>query len=202
MHTSLARRQRHRRALQRRPKAGGSALRRVAIAIPILLLVLAVFATGTGLMFAVGTYNHYAAGLPDPKEALDDLQFEQQTRIYDRTGKIELARLGILKREVVAFDTIPGEMIDATTAIEDKDFWENAGLRSGRHRLGRPGHHRRQAPRRQHDHPAARPGPPPARVGLRGHDLRTQAARDHPVDPPDRGVSRARKARSRSSRPT
>jgi len=128
MHTSLARRQRHRRALGRRPKTGGSALRRVAIAIPILLLVLAVFATGTGLMFAVGTYNHYAAGLPDPKEALTDLQFEQQTRIYDRTGKIELARLGILKREVVAFDTIPGEMIDATTAIEDKDFWDNAGF--------------------------------------------------------------------------
>ena len=79
-------------------------------------------------MFAVGTYNHYAAGLPDPKEALNDLTFEQQTRIYDRTGKIELARLGILKREVIAFDTIPAEMIDATTAIEDKDFWENAGF--------------------------------------------------------------------------
>jgi membrane peptidoglycan carboxypeptidase len=28
----------------------------------------------------------------------------------------------------VAFDTIPGEMIDATTAIEDKDFWDNAGF--------------------------------------------------------------------------
>jgi membrane peptidoglycan carboxypeptidase len=79
-------------------------------------------------MFAVGTYNHYAAGLPDPKEALNDLTFEQQTRIYDRTGKIELARLGILKREVVTFDDIPAEMIDATTAIEDKDFWENAGF--------------------------------------------------------------------------
>ena len=128
MHTSLARRQRHRRALHRRPKTGGSAVRRVAIAIPILLLVLAVFASGTGLMFAVGTYNHYATGLPDPTTALNDLQFEQQTRIYDRTGKIELARLGILKREVVDFDTIPGEMIDATTAIEDKDFWENAGF--------------------------------------------------------------------------
>jgi membrane peptidoglycan carboxypeptidase len=128
MHTSLARRQRHRRALQRRPKAGGSALRRVAIAIPILLLVLAVITTGTGLVFAVGTYNHYAAGLPDPKNVLTDLRFEQQTRIYDRTGKYELARLGILKREVVDFDSIPAEMIDATTAIEDKDFWENPGF--------------------------------------------------------------------------
>ena len=128
MHTSLARRQRHRRALQRRPKAGGSALRRVAIAVPILLLLVVVITTGTGLVFAVGTYNHYAEGLPDPKDALTDLAFEQQTIIYDRTGKIELARLGALKREVVTFDQIPGEMIDATTSIEDKDFWQNAGF--------------------------------------------------------------------------
>ncbi len=128
MHTSLARRQRHRRALQRRPKAGGSALRRVAIAVPIILLVMVVLTAGTGLVFAVGTYNHYAAGLPDPKDALTDLGFEQQTIIYDNTGKRELARLGALKREVVTFDQIPGEMIDATTAIEDKDFWENAGF--------------------------------------------------------------------------
>ncbi len=76
----------------------------------------------------MGTYNHYAAGLPDPKDALTDLGFEQQTIIYDNTGKRELARLGALKREVVTFDQIPGEMIDATTAIEDKDFWENAGF--------------------------------------------------------------------------
>jgi membrane peptidoglycan carboxypeptidase len=128
MHTSLARRQRHRRALQRRPKAGGSAVRRVLIAIPFVLLLLVVLTAGTGLVFAVGTYNHYAAGLPDPKDALTDLGFEQQTIIYDRTGKVELARLGALKREVVTFDQIPGEMIDATTSIEDKDFWQNAGF--------------------------------------------------------------------------
>ena len=128
MHTSLARRQRHRRALQHRPRAGGSALRRVAIAIPIVLLALVVLTTGTGLVFAVATYNHYAAALPDPKEALTGLRFDQQTVVYDRTGKVELARLGALKREVVAFDDIPGEMIDATTAIEDKDFWVNAGF--------------------------------------------------------------------------
>jgi len=128
MHTSLARRQRHRRALQRRPQAGGSALRRVAIAIPIVLLVLLVLTAGTGLVFAVGAYNHYAEGLPDPKAALSNIDFEQQTVIYDRTGKIELARLGALKRQVVTFADIPGEMIDATTAVEDKDFWQNAGF--------------------------------------------------------------------------
>ena len=50
-------------------------------------------------------------------------------------------------------------MIDATTAIEDKDFWENAGLRPDRHRLRRPRHHRRPTARCQHDHAAARCAP-------------------------------------------
>ena len=76
----------------------------------------------------MGAYNYYAQGLPDPVEALTNIPFEQQTVIYDRTGKIELARLGDLKRELVTFEQIPGEVLDATTAIEDKDFWVNAGF--------------------------------------------------------------------------
>ena len=127
MQTSLARRQRHRRALQRRPKAGGSTLGRIASSSSSSCSSSRA-RRGTGVVFAVGAYNHYAAGLPDPKEALTNLEFEQQTIIYDRTGKIELARLGDLKREVVTFDELPAEMIDATTAIEDKDFWSNPGF--------------------------------------------------------------------------
>ncbi|MEO8208023.1 MAG: transglycosylase domain-containing protein, partial [Chloroflexota bacterium] len=51
--------------------------------------------------------------------------------IYDRTGTVELARLGEHKRELVTFDQIPPELIDATTAIEDKDFWSNPGFDLG-----------------------------------------------------------------------
>ena len=83
---------------------------------------------GAGAVVAVGAYNYYASGLPDPVEALTNIPFEQQTVIYDRTGKIELARLGDLKRELVTYDQLPGEIIDATTAIEDKDFWVNPGF--------------------------------------------------------------------------
>ncbi len=129
MQTSLARRQRHRRALQGRPKArGGSTVGRALLVIFLIFLLLSLLTVGAGLVFAVGAYNHYAAGLPEPKEALTNLDFDQQTLIYDRTGKVELAKLGSLRREVVTFDQIPGEMIDATTAIEDKDFWVNAGF--------------------------------------------------------------------------
>ncbi len=129
MQTSLARRQRHRRSLGRRPVGrSGANARRILIAIPIIGLLVAVLLAGTGLLFTAGAYNHYAAGLPDPKSALTDLDFEQQTIVYDRTGKVELARLGTLRREVVTFDQIPDEMLDATTAIEDQHFWTNPGF--------------------------------------------------------------------------
>ena len=129
MQTSLARRQRHRRAIQQRPKGGGgsSVVRRIVIAIPIIAAVVLLSASFTGLVIAVGVYNQYSQGLPDPRAALTDIGFEQQTIVYDRTGTIELARLGHLRREVVTFEQLPGEILDATTAIEDKDFWINAG---------------------------------------------------------------------------
>ena len=37
----------------------------------------------------------------------------------------------MLRRELLTFDQIPPEMIDATTAIEDKDFWTNPGFDIG-----------------------------------------------------------------------
>src|SRR5688572_22353022 len=129
MQTTLARRQRHRRATGRRPtRRGGSTLRRILIAIPIIILFVSLLLAGAGALFTVAAYNYYAAGLPDPKEALTKLDFEQQTIVTDRTNKVELARLGTLRRELVKFDEIPGEMLDATTGIEDKDFWVNAGF--------------------------------------------------------------------------
>ena len=129
MHTSLARRQRHRRALMGRPKGRtGSTIGRIVVVVLVVLLLSSVLLAGAGLVFAVGAYNYYAAGLPDPAVALTNIEFEQQTIIFDRTGKTELARLGELKREVVAYDQLPGEILDATTAIEDKDFWINAGF--------------------------------------------------------------------------
>jgi membrane peptidoglycan carboxypeptidase len=98
------------------------------IAIPILLF--AAF-LGVGLASFLGVtaaYSYYSEGLPDPKALLTGLEFDQQTVVYDRTGKIELARLGERKREVVTYADLTGEVIDATTAIEDKDFWDNPGF--------------------------------------------------------------------------
>src|SRR6476620_9645396 len=130
MQTSLARRQRHRRALHRRPqgRTGSSTVGQILLVVLMVFILTGGLLAGAGAVVAVGAYNYYASGLPDPVAALTNIPFEQQTVIYDRTGNIELARLGDLKRELVTFDQIPGEMLDATTAIEDKDFWSNPGF--------------------------------------------------------------------------
>jgi membrane peptidoglycan carboxypeptidase len=129
MQTTLARRQRHRRSLNRRPTGrSGTVIRGILIAIPIVVLLVIIMLAGAGALFTVAAYNFYAQGLPDPTTALKDLRFEQQTIVYDRTGKVELARLGTLRREVATFKEIPGEMLDATTAVEDQFFWTNPGF--------------------------------------------------------------------------
>ena len=128
MQTSLARRQRHRRLGSRRRPRGSSAVKRTAIAIPIILFVAFAGAGVAGLLGVVAAYSYYSQGLPDPKALLTDIDFDQQTIVTDRTGKVELARLGEQKRELVTFDEIPPEVLDATTAIEDKDFWDNPGF--------------------------------------------------------------------------
>jgi membrane peptidoglycan carboxypeptidase len=129
MQTTLARRQRHRRSLNRRPTGrSGTVIRSILIAIPIVVLLVTIMLAGAGALFTVAAYNFYAQGLPDPSTALNDLRFEQQTIVYDRTGKVELARLGTLRREVASFKDIPGEMLDATTAVEDQFFWTNPGF--------------------------------------------------------------------------
>ena len=71
-------------------------------------------------------------------------------------GKVQLARLGDDRRKVVTFDQIPPEILDATTAVEDKDVLGEPRLRPGRLRLRRHRHPQRQRPRRLDDHPAAR----------------------------------------------
>lgn len=128
MQTSLARRQRHRRNGNGRGGPPGGIARRAAIALPLFLFGTLLLVGLLGLVGVVAAYNAYSRDLPDPKELLDRLSFDQQTAVFDRTGKVQLAQFGQAKRELVTFGQIPPEMIDATTAVEDHTFWENAGF--------------------------------------------------------------------------
>lgn len=131
MQTSLSRRQRRRRLHDKRRPRGSGAARYLAVALPLILfttIALIGFAGATG---AVAAYSYLSRDLPDPKQALETINYDQQTGVYDRTGEVLLARLGSDRRELVTFDQIPAELVDATTAIEDDSFWQNPGFDLG-----------------------------------------------------------------------
>jgi peptidoglycan glycosyltransferase len=128
MQTSLARRRRRRRLNGERATGRRTAATAVVVGLPLFLFSTLLLFGAVGLVSAVAAYNHFAADLKDPLPLLTSVQFAEQTKVYDRTNEVELARFGEYKREVVTFDEIPAEVIDATTAIEDKTFWENAGF--------------------------------------------------------------------------
>ena len=128
MQTSLARRQRHRRLGDKRRPRGSGAARATAVALPLFLfgtLLLLGLAGATG---AVAAYSYLAKDLEDPKSRLDAITFTQPTTVYDRTGEVTLASLGDDRRVIVQFAQIPATLVDATTSIEDKTFWENSGF--------------------------------------------------------------------------
>lgn len=131
MQTALQRRQRHRRNGAARRGRGGGAARRAALAIPLILFSSFLALGGVGFVGTVSAYAFYSQDLPDPEEMFKNLGFEQPSIVYDRTGTVELARFGVLRRELVTFEDLPAEMIDATTAVEDKDFWTNPGFDMG-----------------------------------------------------------------------
>ena len=78
-------------------------------------------------MVAVTPYVALSRDLPDPT-GLERIELPEQSIVYDRTGTTELARFGVPRRQVVTWDEIPPVLVDATTAVEDRTFWENAGF--------------------------------------------------------------------------
>src|SRR5438477_4871086 len=128
MHPAMQRR-RHRLMIRRTTSRSGrrKGLTTVLLAIAIFIVALiggSVLGTG-GAMFAA--YNYFATDLPAPN-ILDDIQLPQSTLVYDRTGKVLLARFECQNRESVAFKDVPKWIVDATVATEDKTFWSNSGV--------------------------------------------------------------------------
>ena len=128
MQTSLARRQRRRRNGSGQRSSGDPNVTRVAIALPVFLFASLLIAGVVGFVGAVTAFSYYSQGLPDPKDVFNNLNFAQETRVLDRTGKVQLASFAREQRDVVTYDEIPPVLIDATTSTEDKTFWENAGF--------------------------------------------------------------------------
>ena len=84
-----------------------------------IAIIIFVFLAGLGTiaaLAAVAVFNSVNSNLAPPSK-LTSYVLPEETIVYDRTGKIELARFGDAKREVVQFDEIPKVLLDATTAV-------------------------------------------------------------------------------------
>ena len=128
MRTSLARRQRQGRNGSGRGSTGASNVARIAIALPIFVFASFLVVGIVGIAGAVAAFSYYSQGLPDPKAVFDTLGFAQETRVLDRSGKVQLATFAHEQRDVITFDQASPTVIDATTSVEDKTFWDNAGF--------------------------------------------------------------------------
>ena len=123
--------QRRRHRLMVRRSTRGRAPRRGAATILVVLLGLFGLSiagaiggtTGTGLLVYQSVYDD----LPDGR-LLDGIDLPASTYVYDRTGKILLARFECQNREQVSFDQVPEDIVNAAVAVEDRTFWDNDGV--------------------------------------------------------------------------
>jgi len=83
-------------------------------------------AIGSGV--AIATFLSLDDGSLPPVTDLEKISFPEQSVVYARDGTTELARFGDFHRDVVAWKDIPPVLVDATTAVEDRTFWENPGF--------------------------------------------------------------------------
>jgi membrane peptidoglycan carboxypeptidase len=80
---------------------------------------------------AAGAYAYFTRDLPEPEQIEAAEENFETTKIYDHTG-------GVLLYEVidpfggdrtwVTLDQIPEDLICATIALEDRNYWENPGV--------------------------------------------------------------------------
>ena len=83
------------------------------------------------ILFILGGIIIWAAVMPIPSiNSFENRQVAESTKIYDRTGNVVLYDVhGSVRRTSVPLDQISPYVQQATIAIEDATFYENAGFR-------------------------------------------------------------------------
>lgn len=88
------------------------------------LLVLALFS----IILLIGLFAWYSKELPNPDQ-LSERAIAQSTKIYDRTGEHLLYEIhGEEQRTLIPLEEIPPYAVQATLALEDKNFYEHKGI--------------------------------------------------------------------------
>jgi len=92
----------------------------------VIVMAMVILGTVLGVGFAT-TYQSVTSDLPD----IDDMKpvgLGQNTRIYDRDGKLLGYIAGVTNRTELPLSRIPISLREATVAIEDKRFYEHDGV--------------------------------------------------------------------------
>ncbi len=79
------------------------------------------------LIFLPILFLIFLQNLPNPKE-LSLREISQTTKIYDRNGFLLYQIYANENRTLVPLSLVPKDLINATIAIEDKDFYKNPGF--------------------------------------------------------------------------
>mgnify|MGYP003332438686 FL=1 len=113
-----------------RPEGTPRARRRsggLAVILPLALFGVSLFIAVIAYVGTIRVYDRSIADLPDPRD-LDTIVLGENSGVFDRTGTVKLADFGTDLRDTVAFDEIPSIVVDTTTVIEDKTYWQNSGF--------------------------------------------------------------------------
>ena len=129
MQTSLRRQRRRRLNDRRRPRGNGStAAKAVALAIPLFLFTILVLLGVAGATASVAAYSYLSQGPERPERG------PRRPRVHaadDGPRPQRPGPAGAPRRRPPRGRDVrrhPARLIDATTSIEDKTFWENSGF--------------------------------------------------------------------------
>ncbi|MBE9506404.1 MAG: transglycosylase domain-containing protein, partial [Chloroflexi bacterium] len=119
---------------QRRRIAGRTGVRQLLRVAGVVLLAVLIVITGTGVTGAsavAGVYAYFTRDLPAPEQIEAAERSFETTKVYDRTGQILLYEVidptgG--DRTWLALDQMPEDVVCATVALEDRNYWENPGV--------------------------------------------------------------------------
>lgn len=96
-------------------------LRIILNTLGVLFLLGAIGVLGVTAWF----FNYVVENSPEFNE--DALTMSQSTKIYDSSG-VEIAELGVEKREIIKYDDLNESVIDALIATEDSRFFQHNGF--------------------------------------------------------------------------
>lgn len=82
--------------------------------------------TAAGLLAVAAAAIYFVPSLPDVN-SLQNYQLATPLRVYSQDGKL-IGEYGEQRRQIVDFDEVPADLVNAIVAAEDQDFFSHPGI--------------------------------------------------------------------------